>query len=339
MLRTFFASTLLALPLYANATPAITKVSISGDYVEVWGTGFGTKTNVKPLAWLDHEAENDPSLYRTDIKTLKLNGTIVPDISKPGNMILKYDLKDHVSGGPEKFLFNSDHLYVSVRRFYNFDITKPELLVSSGGGGLNLKPFRLWTEWSSQVKAHSMLFGYQGKEGAESGRITPELTEEFSQWTGSTVKFKPFVWFTQEYLYKSSELNVRNGLLQIYTDGKKGASKLMTTISTNYPDKYKFLYFDQVSNYNLSFPLEVYYDDIYIDDTHTRIVLNNAPTPADGSRSYPLIPVEWSDTYVKAKLTKTAKEHTGFCLFVYDASNIPNPEGFCPLRPKAPLPL
>lgn len=339
MLRTIFVSTLLTFPLYAFAAPVITKATVTGEYVEVWGSGFGTKTNVKPLVWLDYETENDAALYRLNIDTLKSNGTIVPEINKSTNKVLKFDLKSHASGGPEQLPFNSNYLYVSMRRFYNFDMTNPELLASAGGGGLNLKPFRLWTEWSSKVKAHSILFGYQGKEGIESGRITPELTEEFSQWTGSTVKFKPFVWFTQEYLYNSSELNVRNGLLQIYTDGKKGGSRPMTTITTLYPEKYKFLFFDQVSNYNLLTPLEVYYDDIYIDDTHARIVLNNAPSPSDYSQTYPLIPVAWTDTYVKAKLTKTAKEHPSFCLYVYDESNAPNSQGFCPIRPKAPAAL
>lgn len=339
MLRTVFVSMLLTLPLCASAAPVITKASITGDYVEVWGTGFGTKINVKPLAWLDYETDNDPSLYRVNMATITTNGTVVPDVNKSSNMVLKYDLKTHGSGGPELFPFNSDYLYVSMRRFYNFDMTKPELLASEGGGGLNLKPFRLWTEWSSQVKAHSFLFGYQGKEGIDSGRITPELTEEFSQWTGSTVSFRPLKWFTQEYLYKSSEFNVRNGLLQIYTDGKKAASKPMTTINTTYPEKYKFLFFDQVSNYNLTLPLEVYYDDIYIDDTYSRVVLNNAPSPGDNSQTYPLIPITWTDTYLKVKVTKTAKNHLNFCLFVYDSTNTPNNQGYCPIRPKAPAAL
>ena len=350
MLRTFFVSTFLALPLYVAADPVITKVSISGDYVEVWGSGFGTKPNVKPLVWMNYESTNDPSLSRLDLSQLGNDSTIAPDIKNPSNNVAKYNLRKGGAAGPDGVPFNSDHLYVSVSRFYNFDMTQPELLTSPGGGGLNLKPFRLWKEWT-----HSILLGYQGMEGVDSGRITPELTEEFSQWTGSTVRFRGFRWFTQEYLYTSSDLNTRNGLLQIYTDGIKASSTPMTTISTKHPDKYKKLYLDQVSNYSLPIPIEVYLDDIYIDDTFTRVVLTDnekdytteapssfrLPMTSPLVQSLPLIPVEWRTDYIKAKITNPEKISTFKYLYVFDSTNKVNKTGalVCPRCPKSPSPI
>jgi hypothetical protein len=192
-------------------------------------------------------------------------------------------------------------------------------------------------------------------EGIHSGRITPELTEEFSQWTGASVPFRGFRWFNQEYLYTSSDLNTRNGLLQIYTDGIKAKSTPMTTISTQHPEKYKKLYLDQVSNYSLSTPIEVYLDDIYIDDTFARIVLTDnekdytdlPPSNFTSSmtsplvQSLPLIPVEWRTDYIKAKITNPEKLPTFKYLYVFDSTNKGNKTGalVCPRCPKSPSPL
>src|SRR5690606_29633441 len=121
----------------ALAAPNITQVTYTDDgYLEIRGSGFGSKSPVQPLVWMDFEAGNSSALSRFDPAT-PIGGTAIADPDRQGNRVLLFDASSwQSSGGPRGAIFESDRLYINLQRYYRFAINNPDLLGSSGGGGL-----------------------------------------------------------------------------------------------------------------------------------------------------------------------------------------------------------
>ncbi len=322
----------------AKADPVIEDFKLNSDegYIEIFGSGFGDKPNAKPLLWLDFESGIDFSLSRTELSIDDINGKIVSDPDNLDNSVLIYDAKGNGSGGPEDIEFDSDKLFISVKRYYNFDIDDPELTGSSGG--LNLKVLRLWASYTSP-DINNIYLGYQGTEGNNSGRIYAEYTGQSTNWVGSTAPQKGFDWLNEEVIYEASNIDAQNGIFQYIRNGKYAKSTEARHRTSDRPKRYGVLVFDQVSNYSLSSPLEIMYDDIYVDESYHRLVLTDSKSADKYSESVIQIPIEWSDTYIKAKVRTKSINNGNQYLHVYDGKNVSTAEGlrFCPECPVAPI--
>jgi hypothetical protein len=71
-----------------------------------------------------------------------------------------------------------------------------------------------------------------------------------------------------------------------------------------------------------------YFDDVYVDNTFSRVVLANAQNYSDATIVEPQIPNEWSQSSIRVTINvgklPTSQEHY---LFVFDSENVSNPNG------------
>lgn len=331
----FFLILLSAISMAARAEPVIEKVNITSDgHIEIYGSGFSAKKNVEPLYWFDF-TPRPRSLSRNFLDLSKLDGkSITQLVDGIDNKVLSFDAQVGSAWGPSSGLeFNSDRLYINLRRFYDFQITDAERWSSSGG--LNLKVIRLWAGFS-QPNINNIYVGYQGKEGVTSGRIVGEYTDKKTNWLGRSAPHKGFEWVNEELIYKTSDIDTANGVFQYIQNGKFANSEGEMNRTSERPLRYKMLFLDQVSNYNKAKPLEVFYDDIYIDETYHRVVLTDSASSDRYSRAVIQIPVEWRDDYIKARLRDVSKN--AVYLYVFDESNQSNKKGIrvCPRCPVPP---
>src|SRR5690606_28425301 len=127
-MRRFIITTILAMAGYGievHAQPAIDQVKFTDDgHLEIFGKNFGTKAQVKPLAWLDFEG-GSPSVLSRFSSSNKVNGNVVTDPVNAPNKVLLFDGKSKGSGGPEAVDINSDRIYMNLRRYYGFQIINP----------------------------------------------------------------------------------------------------------------------------------------------------------------------------------------------------------------------
>lgn len=92
--------------------------------------------------------------------------------------------------------------------------------------------------------------------------------------------------------------------------------------SSSRPSKYNELAFDQVSNGTGNGPLNIYYDDLYIDTTLTRVLITDAPTLEDSRVIEVQIPQQWSNNQIQIKLRKGAHgSFKGKYILVIDQNN------------------
>lgn len=340
LLATLFSSAVSAQPIVEDIK------FVDGQYIEIRGKNFGSKNEAKPLVWIDFEEQNSSFLARLQAAS-KVNGAIsssfnlatgivAPKETNNSNVFLKFDAKVGNAGGPSEITFNSDHLYVNLRRNYQFDLTDPRL--TSSTHGLNLKVLRMWASFQPP-NVNNMYLGYQGKEGNNSGRIVGEYTDEKTNWLGATAPYVGFEWLNEELIYKTSDIDQANGVFQYIRNGVYAKSEGERNRTSARPLRYSMLFFDQVSNYTLATPLEILYDDIYVDDTYSRVVLTDSNTSRSYGRAIPQIPVEWRDDFIKVKINRSDSQSKEFFLYVYDSDNESNVAGvrFCPECPKPPM--
>jgi hypothetical protein len=73
----------------------------------------------------------------------------------------------------------------------------------------------------------------------------------------------------------------------------------------------------------------IYFDDIYIDNTFSRVEIGDASTYVNCTKRFMQIPTEWTDGTVKASLNKgNLVEGTLAYIYVIDSNGEVNPKGY-----------
>jgi hypothetical protein len=303
--RLTFFSGLLSLALTVQSAHAGTikaaDVFINGQSVTIQGVGFGEKANARPLQFFDYGNSStlSSSLARTAYKA-ETRGTISSQVVAPGSRTaLQVDM-----GGNEKAAgpingvgFTTSSVYVWIKHRYEFDVR-----TSAGPNGFNLKVFRLWYPYT-----HDTYVAYQGTGGSLVG---VENTQDAGLWF--QMRPKEGAWVVDEYDYQSSGVNTADGILQYTRNGILAWSpkERFTMRTSALPQPYQVLYFDQVSNNQISPGTYIYIDSIYVDDTRQRVIVSDEPTWSDqvntGTESHRevQIPTAWTD----GQITVTARQ-------------------------------
>jgi hypothetical protein len=301
--------------------------------VTLTGSGFGTKTNARPLYYWDFGSSKTTS----PMSRMTFSGPVAGDLSTavvaPGS---RTALHEDVAGITESFgpgpaagvPFNSSALYVWAKKYYGF-----HLVNDGASNGINLKFFRIWYPWT-----HDIYTGYQGLSGLGSGRTMPEVTSELATWW--LMPHESNRWVIDEWEYRAGDMNQANGAFNYIRDGIAAYARTTTGFSTRTaanPELYTHLFFDQISNNLLSPGKHLYFDSIYIDDTWQRVVISDEPTwqnavYASGSKRKReiQIPISWSNTEIQISVRQGALANLGTSyLYVLNAQGNPiNATGF-----------
>jgi hypothetical protein len=339
--RKLVAFSLLLTPIFATSAPSIDSVVMSPTEpatLIIEGTGFGAKSQARPLYWFDFDhISSDSRNLNYGEKTIGIQdtGSITSDL-RFGNSgrSLKFNISKTGGTAFEMMEFDSKNLYLYVQRYYDFDISDPK---TWGEIGLNLKTNRFWSGFGGEY-GNNIYLGYQGKEGVESGRITPELTGIKSVWPGKGLPHIANQWVQDEIILKSSDIGVENGTFDFIRNGSLSYDKKFIMRSYEKPNRYKMIFFDQISNGTSGVPLNIYYDDLYIDDTLQRVFLSDRESLSSAKNRFIQIPVEWEDNRIKAELNISNTSLAELYIYVADENGIINQSGFkvcgtCPGRP------
>jgi hypothetical protein len=174
----------------------------------------------------------------------------------------------------------------------------------------------------------------QGTEGPFF-RISPEYTDGAtypSNFTKNRLRQVPRVWKAEELEYKTSDINVTNGIFQFYQSGLLGTDSKFRNRTTKNPTKYKKIYQAQVSH-NAQPGSNMHYDSIYLDDTWHRVLLCPEPTWSTRSNCEIQIPTSWNNNQVTVHINKGGLDLSkSNYLYVIDKNGVANENGW-PLTP------
>ncbi|MBJ6137692.1 hypothetical protein [Marinobacter litoralis] len=320
---TLFASTT------AMAVPNITGVSQVSDSpptLLVTGSGFTEKNRGAPLYYFNFEnGSKNQSKLSFITKPLAANGTITSQTTPTGEgNVLKYRISDdyrevaipriEISPAPDK-------LYLYFHRRYDFSIGDSS---TWGPMGFNLKVNRLWGS-----DGNNIYLGYQGKEGANSARIYAEYTAEGgSVWPGSQLGQVKDEWTQEEIIYSSSGVNVKNGQFDFIRNGILPYSRTWRMRTSDRSSMYDEIYFDQISNgANTSQDLNIYYDNIYIDDSHHRIYVSESPTFSNAKKRLIQVPISWDNNSIQFAFSPGGSSVDSLYVYVADKDGKINEKG------------
>lgn len=230
------------------------------------------------------------------------------------------------------------------------DFTPGEIMTSGTGAQMtnketagvvrtfNLKTIRLWAALGIN---NNVYIGTQGIEPDPAFRITPEHTDAtISRKSFTTPLYQiPHTWNIEQLEYKSSTINVKDGVFRFFQNGILGVDTGIITHTSAFPDKYSILYQTQVSN-GAQPGSQSYYDELYINDSWNRVIICKGSTLNKcGRYSEIQIPTNWSDTQITVKLNLgELNPESSLYLYVFDKNGKANTSGF-PLCKKCPLPL
>ncbi|WP_417536944.1 hypothetical protein [Methylophaga sp.] len=328
------------------ATPNITGVSQISDSpptLLVTGSGFTTKKRGGPLYFFDFEnGEKSQSKVSFITNPLVTTGTLTTQTTPTGKgSALKYRISDNyrevaiprieISPPPDK-------IYLYFHRRYDFSIGDSS---TWGPSGLNLKVNRFWGK-----DGNNIYLGYQGKEGANSARIYAEYTAEGgSVWPGSALGQVKDQWTQEEIIYTASDINVKNGKFDFIRNGILPYSRTWRMRTSDRQSMYNEIYFDQISNgANTSQNLNIYYDNIYIDDSHHRIYVSESPTFSDAKKRLIQVPISWDNNSIQFNLNPGGSSIENLYVYVSDENGIINETGAricqnnCPSSPTTDAP-
>ncbi|MGH1540828.1 MAG: hypothetical protein ACRBHB_10435 [Arenicella sp.] len=336
--RLLALSLLAYLPFNSFAAPTInTSINASGlnqgDILVINGTGFGAKSEAKPLLWADFNEQFQPS---SKGRRTSWNSTTIPTIrelstamSAP-NATQALRFNHAASSDAVLGLHNirnssgqrTQNLYMFVRKLYAYDIVEDKRPPDSQypDGTFNLKTYRFWGDinGSGNIGHNTIYWGYQGAFGYDEAATVTENTEGGVKYSSELLHQKD-TWLTQELVYDAGTLGNKDGLFDIYQDGKKWLSETYNFIThnANHPHKYEDFFFDQVSNGTDAGPNYVYYDEIYMDTSLQRVVICDAELYANCSKRAIQIPTAWTDSSISIELNLGEFSHFGKPLWLY----------------------
>jgi len=332
---------------------AVTGTPTSATTLVISGYNFGPKATAKPKYWADFANDTEPSnlgvntawSYRS-ISAERVSATVG---SRTGAF-----LRDDVStneGAKGVAIFGFDltkRAYLSFKRYYAYDIT-----TNQGSVGFNNKALRIWPDvlTGALPYGNNVFWGWQGSEGLNSFRSTNENTQtSFAQGTvrasGTRGIWKFGQWQNEQVIYQASGIDVADGIFSWYRDGDNIMNNWVNDSTggdpipgerrwvfrtAERPNYHSKIFFDQVSNGTRTDAgaLYVYYSNIYIDDTWSRVMLSSAATWSGALDVEVQIPSAWTDRSISVTVNLGDLNPSGpLYLYVVDQDGNVNTNGY-----------
>ncbi len=368
----FIVLSLLSAEVFA--TPSITGVSTAGGLVNgasltITGSGFGTKSPAAPYLWADFSNGSiEPSNLGQQTQWTQIQNMVYSATGGPNNGPYAAGIPLNLTGSgsddawalaidAKGFTWNdlSARYYVFKKSFRNFDVEN----YLGTGAQLNWKPFRIWNLNSSGNLAYPDWAEGSFNGNYESEGISAYGTTEVSPYAAvNGVPTNPALvagpvsqWFSEENIWQVNSTTTSNdGLYWWYVNnqlvGQLPVNMGWTTYhfimrddSTSNGSMIR-LYAQGVAANAPSFPLTNAFgmDDIYVDNTWSRVMIGNASTWAASMVHDVEIPTAWSDGSVSVILhNDSLPSFDGAYLYVFDSNGNVNPDGY-PLCGSCPQP-
>lgn len=291
-----------------------------GSTVTLLGSGFGTKSTAKPQVWADFESGTAPTNLGVQTTWSYFEGPTgyAPALSTadsaPGStQSLRCNIGRESTGA---FAIGSS---ITSDTFYCF-LKRKQAYSSKSPLEDNWKEYRFWN--GSVGGLPDMYISNQG--------FFPEFTnacsESFTWMDSPWVELELNEWNTDEVFIKQSTLNSCNGNIyrRINNQNCGYTSNLLSTKSSAYPDGYNLWLIQEDPTGSSTFNTDkfVYYDDVYMDNTFSRVMIGDASTLDACEHIEIQIPSAWSENEITIKTRIGGLGSlSGKYVYIFDASN------------------
>ena len=337
MKKTAIIFGILFFPIISSAAPSISNVSgtlNNGNPITIIGNGFGTKSPATPLVWADFEGLSVDaeaavtSKYSTS--TIALGGANVLVATNADMPHLRSTRSVRAVAAANSPNINVDvsesgKVFVYLKRKF----AHPDWFKTL----TNYKFFRLWS--SPENSPIDIVVGYTNFSSPFTypyNNAHSNGTAEYGNPTNmyTTMSHPPAnQWNTEEYQASKSTIDLQDGTFRFWYNGKKHINN--TTLmnrSTKHPGSWSNLYIENYNHHSSNGVNDVppsgayvYYDDVYIDTTWSRVMIGNASTFDSCTHREPLIPTAWSSTSITAYFNQGSFQNgQSVYIFVVDSN-------------------
>jgi hypothetical protein len=320
-------------PCVSFAAPAISSVSgniTRGGTITIDGTNFGTKNPAKPWVWADFEGgvvQADPNYSQGTINIYGSSPTL--HISSSGlETHSKYGAAGPAATSSGKTGVGFNTIFSSGTNKVFFFGRKKYANSNFLDNVTNYKWLRLYSSTSGSSYTNFLLaFANYGS------KFTGFTNEQATSIQSIEGAYDPNnTWLIQEVqLYHGSSAGSSDASIKYWRNGVKKADKTFLGSTSSYSS----LEWRRVSVENFitnDLPVkdaDVIYDDIYIDNTWSRVMIGNASTFDACTHREIQIPTAWSSSQITVKgQTGTIVSGATAYLYVVDSSGNVNASGY-----------
>jgi hypothetical protein len=335
---------LLLVPSISLAAPTVSSVSGStsdGQQITILGTGFGSKSTAAPLVWETFEqgtlgntiisdgfwdAERDGSKTLFSDKNKRHDRSYLNALHTVDNIKLDSFQKvfNELNSNGSKLLVS---FWLRIDFVSGFDRSSSQLKVMrlTNNGSYNDSPILLWQSFSDDNK--TMNESYTTATKSDGTYLVGSLGRGTSV-NGGMPKISENQWVNVQITYQNSTspTNVKflvspNPGSSLYQGSAYYNVPTLTSSSGPYLNTVKFGYHqnDGTLAYN-------HWDDIYIDNSWSRVEIGDNPVYGKCTHREMQIPSTWSSGQIAFKLNQGAFSNGATAyLFVIDENGVPSP--------------
>lgn len=321
---------ILFIPTISSATPSIGNVSGTlnhGNYITITGSGFGTKSPAKPIMWAPFEAGSislDASLSSGDgsIKSSTDGFDEISSVDLPHTRS-SYALRGmpYSSGIKRNIVVgvNSSYPTTKIFIFNRRKYAHPTFL----DGVTNYKFNRVWPSTDTRTNFFLHFTNYGTKYTNSTTEGATSSTEFYEGYVAPNN-----VWFTEELQVDHGDVDVANASWKYWISGNTySRSNYVGAKTGTYnggPQEnvwYRWYIQTHWTNDPPPSGAYVYFDDVYMDSTWSRVMIGDASTYDSCTHHEPLIPTAWSDSSIKAYFNQGSFSNgKSVYLFVVDST-------------------
>ena len=331
--RMFFMIALILFVVSNSGYAAPSLTSISGTFVHngpitISGSGFGSKASPNPVAWDNLEkgtVSTSPTIGSwSNTNELKINST------NNRNAFSKFNgLKNFVSGDYGYFTGGAPSKTWYAQYWFKLGSNWSWGTTTDGKGHGNLANVKFFRMWSPGSTNENFVIAYHGFAGSAL-YANENISDGVYFWSTFARDVTLNTWHLLEFEYQDSDVNAGNGVIRVWLDGSQKLSltnMITRKASSDYKRPFIVGFYDSWNDSSAS-NAEFYIDDIYIDNTWSRVVIGDKAIFSQCSRREIQIPTQWSSNSISINVNQGSfNSGDTVYLFVVDSNGNVNSEG------------
>jgi hypothetical protein len=319
-IMSFSVNTVLAEPVIS----ALSGIASNGSSLTIQGTGFGSKSPAAPLFWDNFEEGSSNQLLSTGQKWTTQEECTAANNGGTPSMIFSSDVSNSGSKSAKQVLVRNKPCWTRTKLgvignqskiFFSY-----KYFVQTGGSGDHTKMGRVGNNNDVHNTPNS---GYT----AFGPNYWYAFADRYSETALAYVRAVEGQWVRDDTYQTLSTDNTANGTVQGWRNGVQQFTdnSMITKNSTSSADFYNQVF---LPYYNEGGTRTIFVDDVYIDNTLSRVEICPGSTWSNRGNCEIQIPSSWSSTSITAVVNQgpTPSSATRY-LYVVDSTGAANTQG------------
>jgi hypothetical protein len=316
-----------------------------GEVITITGSGFGTKTNTSPLLWDDFEEGRD-GISVTSLTTRAWTQFVAPGNSitysaennLPGSMLCsKHTMQKRDGSNLAELMWLADKptekLFISFWVYFQWaDLVCPEC-----GDGYpypsrhQIKLWRVRNFPNNDALALKDQHWSSGDGMGEGHYYQLDVPAPYKGFYYPEARPQDGAWYRVEFQVQQSTPGVSNGSIEIWHSQQSGpiakVADERAIMTRTVSDLWNQIQLGQCPTNNYA-TLVTYYDDVYLDNAWSRVVVGDSGTYDACTRREIQIPSAWSDNSITIAVNTASFPYGAAYLYVVDGQGARNSVGY-----------